>query len=350
MADVSRAPLKRFGLLAAAIGTVLSLTACASAPGSKSDEGGGDSSGPGVTIAGVFCVCFANVYLAYEQGFFEDEGVKVDELVTTKAGADTFQALATGDADFGLSGLDAIMRGREKGVEVQSVATVSPEFYALSVREQLADEIKEPGDLEGRKVGVSKVGSASWAFLGLLLEEAGLTHDDVKVVQLGGIDTMMAGLKKGTVDAAITWEPGTAQGEMQSFSNIVINSLDPADHEQIYGSDVSVSITLAVQEAFAKENAETVEGAIAALNKANEWIAAHTPEEVAEAIEPQTEGLDHELLVASIENTMATMPETVAVTETAYQDSAQRLEDAGIVKSIPPLDEIFDCDLAECSG
>ncbi|MGH3585961.1 MAG: ABC transporter substrate-binding protein [Pseudonocardia sp.] len=322
------------------------LSACASVPGSKAESG--SDSGKGVTVAGVFCVCFANAYVAWKNGYFEEAGVKIDEFVMTKGGSDTFAAVAGGDAEFGLSGLDAVMRGLETGIDVRSVATVSPEFYALSVSNDAAAEIKGPADLEGRKVSVSKIGSASWAFLKLLLDEVDLSEKDVEVVQLGGIDTTMAGLKRGTVDAAITWEPGTSQGEKEQFAQIVVNSLDPADHQAIYGSDASISMTLAATSGFIESSPETVSGAVRALDKANAWMASHSAEEIADVIEPMAEGLDRELLVASIEDTVATLPETADASAAAYQDSAERLKDAGIVKSVPPMDEVFDCEIAKC--
>lgn len=320
------------------------LSACANVPGDSSDENSGD----GVTVAGVFCVCFANAYVAWKQGFFEDEGVPIDKFITTAAGSDTFSALAGGDADFGLSGLDAIMRGRETGVDVRGVATMSPEFYALSVRDEVSGEVQSAADLEGRNVSVSSIGSGSWAFLKLLLEKEGMSEQDVKVVQLGGIDTTMAGLNRGTVDAAITWEPGTSQGEVEGFAQVLVNSLDPADHESIYGSDASISMTLGVTQQTIDEDPELVQGAVRALDKANAWMASHSAEEIADVIEPVASGLDRELLVAAVEDTMATMPANVAVSDAAYQTSAERLNDAEIVKSVPPVEDVFDCEIAQC--
>lgn len=334
-----------FKLALFALVGALVLSACGNAPGGSSDS---DDSGKGVTIAGVFCVCFANAYVAWKKGFFEEEGVKVDDVVSTAGGSDTFAALTGGDADFGLSGLDAIMRGKATGVDVRGVATVSPEFYALSVREQVADEITSPADLKGRKVSVSKIGSGSYAFLKLLLKAEGLSEDDVTIVQLGGIDTTMAGLKRGTVDAAITWEPGTSQGEVQEFAKVISNSLDPDDHEALYGSEASIAMTLAVTQKTIDRDPEMVQSAVRALDKANGWMAEHSAEEIADVIEPMAEGLDRELLVAAVEDTMATMPENVDVSEAAYRTSAELLKEAGILKSVPPMKETFDCEIAEC--
>jgi NitT/TauT family transport system substrate-binding protein len=321
------------------------LSACGSSSGASDD---GDS-GDGVTFAGVFCVCNANAYVAWKQGFFAEEGVEIDDFVTTAGGSDTFAALAGGDADFAISTLDAIMRGIATNIDVRGVATISPEFYALSVRSELEGEIQSVADLKGRKVSVSKVGSGSWGFLKNLLAEEGLTESDVEIVQLGGIDTTVAGLKRGTVDAAVTWEPGSTQGEEEGFSQILLDSLDPADHEVIYGSDASLSVILAVKDDLLEKDPELVSGAVRALNRANEWMAGHSAEEIAAVIESVAPGLDHDLLVTSVENTMATMPATAAVSEAAYTGSAGRLMDAQIIESVLPIEEVFDCEVGECA-
>jgi NitT/TauT family transport system substrate-binding protein len=333
------------------------LAACGSSLRDQQSGGGGSSStesssagGKGITMAGVFCVCFINTYVAWKQGFFEKEGVPVKKFVTTKAGADTFQAVASGDVDFGLSGLDAIIRGREKGVKVRSVATVSPEFYALTVRKQDAGKIRGPEDLKGRKVAVSKIGSASWAFLQQLLRKGGLGERDVEVVQLGAIDTIMAGLKRGTVDAAITWEPGTSQARTDGFAVPIINALSPADHQQIYGTDKSISITLATTDKLIAKDSDKVRRVVRALDKADQWIASHSPEQVADAVAPVAPGLDRDLLVSAVKDTMTTAPKSTDISKSAYESSAKVLAESKIIESVPPLDQPFSCDFAKCTG
>jgi len=350
--------------MGARIASLLAITAiagtfaaCGSSLREEQSSGGGSSSsessaagGKGITIAGVFCVCFINTYVAWKEGFFEKEGVPVKKFVTTKAGADTFTALAGGDVDFGLSGLDAIIRGQEKGVKVRSVATVSPEFYALTVRKQEAGEIQGPEDLKGRKVAVSKIGSASWAFLQLLMRKGGLGEGDVEVVQLGAIDTIMAGLKRGTVDAAITWEPGTAQAKKDGFAVPIINALSPEDHQQTYGTDKSINITLATTDEMIKKDPDKIRRVVRALDKADQWIASHSPEQVADAVAPVSQGLDRDLLVSAVKDTMATSPKSTDISKAAYESSAKVLKETEIIESVPPLDEPFSCDFAKCTG
>jgi NitT/TauT family transport system substrate-binding protein len=339
LAGKRRLPLMIAGLVAA-----VGLSACASPPGERAS--GAESRG--YRFAGVFCVCFANAYVAWKEGFFEKEGVPVDDFVMTAGGADTFAALAGGDADFGLSGLDAIMRGIEKKIDVRAVATVSPEFYQLTVRQQEAGNINSVADLKGKKVSVSKVGSASWAFLKLLLEEKGMKESDVQIVPLGSIDTTMIGLKAGKVDAAVTWEPGSSQGATDGSAKVLLSALVPADHQAIYGLDSSISMTLGVTRGLIDSNPKVVHGAVRALDRANEWMHEHSAAQVADVIAPLAKGLDRDILVRAVEHTMATMPQSVAVSNQAYLASADRLKAAGIVEAVPAIEAVFDCKVGEC--
>jgi len=343
---------------AAAIATLCALGVMAAGCGeSLRDEGAGgegpakEEAGEGarpITMAGVFCVCFVGPYVAWKQGFFEEEGVPVEKYIATKGGSDTFTALSGGDVDFGLSGLDAIIRGREKGLKVRSVATVSPEFYGITVRKDLSGEIASIEDLKDRKVAISKIGSASWAFLQFVTKQAGLGEGDVEILQLGGIDTIVAGLKSGRVDAAVTWEPGTAQAADMGIGTTLVNVLEPEDHMDLLGAESSIGMTLATRDDLLEQNPELVERTVRALDKAYAWIKSHSAEEVTEVIAPLAQGIDRQVLVDAVSDTIAAQPDDTAISAAAFESSAKVLQNAGVIEEIPPLEEPFSCRFATC--
>jgi NitT/TauT family transport system substrate-binding protein len=347
-----RGGARRAAVVAVAVAALaLGLAACGT---SLRDEGGKQASqqagsGPRpIKLASVFCVCFIGPYVAMRQGFFEREGVPVKQYVATKGGADTFQALAGGDVDFAISGLDAIIRGQSKGLKVRSVAAVYPEFYALTVRKDLAGKIRSIDDLKGRKVAISKIGSASWAFLQFVTRGAGLKEGDVKMLQLGGIDTIVAGLKAGKVDAAVTWQPGTAQVQDTGIGSVLVDVLRPADHQRLLRSPSSLGMTLAVRDELIEKNPEVVQRAVRALNKANAWIRRHSAQEVADAIAPLAPGVDRRVLTDAVKASIPMLPRTAAIRESAFRSSAEVLKDAGVIEDIPPTDEAFSCQFATC--
>jgi NitT/TauT family transport system substrate-binding protein len=338
-------------IAAAALALSFGVAACGT---SLRDEGGKQAeehagSGPRpIKLASVFCVCFIGPYVAMREGFFEREGVPVKQYVATKGGADTFQALAGGDVDFAISGLDAIIRGQSKGLKVRSVAAVYPEFYALTVRKGLQGKVRSIADLKGRTVAISKVGSASWAFLQFVTRGAGLKEGDVKMLQLGGIDTIVAGLKAGKVDAAVTWQPGTAQVQDTGIGKVLVDVLRPADHRRLLGSPSSLGMTLAVRDELIEKNPEVVQRAVKALNDADAWIRRHSAREVADSIAPLAPGVDRKVLTDAVRASMPMLPRTTAIRESAFRSSAQVLKDAGVIEKVPPTNETFSCQFATC--
>jgi ABC-type nitrate/sulfonate/bicarbonate transport system substrate-binding protein len=342
-------------LLAVALVVVgaLGLAACGSSLRSEGGQKAAQKAGAGprpIKMAGVFCICFIGPYVAMKQGFFAQQGVPVKQYVATKGGADTFQALASGDVDFALSGLDAIIRGQSKGIKVRSVATVYPEFYALTVRKGLEGAIHGVGDLKGRTVAISKIGSASWAFLQFLIHGAGLKPSDVKILQLGGIDTIVAGLKAGKVDAAITWEPGTAQVQDKGIGGVVVNVLRPADHQRVLGSSTSMGMTLATQDALIAKNPDLVRRAVRALNQADAWIKGHSAAQVAAVVAPLAPGVDRKVLTDAVQASITMQPSSAAIRQDAFRSSATVLKNAGVIDSIPSPTQVFACQFATCVG
>jgi NitT/TauT family transport system substrate-binding protein len=349
----SRGSVRRVAAIGAIGALMLGIAACGESLRDESTGGGAkqEEAGTGarpITMAGVFCVCFVGPYVAWKKGFFEQEGVPVKQYVATKGGSDTFTALASGDVDFGLSGLDAIIRGQEKGLKVRSVATVSPEFYAITVRKDLAGEIRSIKDLEGRQVAISKIGSASWAFLQFVTRQAGLGERDVKILQLGGIDTIVAGLKSKKVDAAVTWEPGTAQTVDMGIGATLVNVLDSEDHQQLLGSSASIGMTFATRDDLVEKNPELVKRSVQALDKAYAWIKSHSAEEVAEVIAPLAPGVDRAVLVDAVRDTIDAQPASTAISAEAFKSSATVLKNAGVIEEIPPLEKPFSCKFASC--
>jgi NitT/TauT family transport system substrate-binding protein len=348
------APGRSLRLLAALLIALAVASALAACGSSLRDEGGKQAAkqagnGPRpIKLAGVFCVCFIGPYVAMKQGFFAQEGVPVKQYVATKGGSDTFQALQSGDVDFALSGLDAIIRGQSKGLKVRSVASVYPEFYAVTVRKGLAGQIRDIGDLKGRKVAISKIGSASWAFLQTVMRRAGLKEGDVKILQLGGIDTIVAGLKSGKVDAAVTWQPGTAQVQDAGIANVLVDVLRPADHRRLLGSTSSLGMTLAVRDELIEKNPDLVKRAVRALDKADAWIASHSASDVARVIAPLAPGVDRRVLTDAVRASMPMLPRSAAIRESAFRSSATVLKDAGVIDAIPPTNQAFACQFATC--
>lgn len=153
----------------------------------------------------------AGLFIAYEKGFFRDEGLDV-ELVGFKAAPQILPSLATSQVQVSGSAVTpALFNAVRRGVGLKLVADkgqVSKGFgwAALAIRSDLASTIKEFKDLKGRKIAVPGKGVSSAAQLGKALELGGLGPNDIEFVELG-LPDMVAGLTNKAIDGAILLEP-----------------------------------------------------------------------------------------------------------------------------------------------
>ena len=65
----------------------------------------------------------------------------------------------------------------------------------------LKGKIKGPADLKDRTIGISAIGSGSWAFANLLAHLGSLDASrDIKIVPLGNMTAIISALKTNRVD------------------------------------------------------------------------------------------------------------------------------------------------------
>ena len=84
-------------------------------------------------------------------------------------------------------------------------------------------EIKNPEGLKGKRIAISRFGSASDYATQIALEKLGVNPKDVTIVQAGGNATRLAALSAGVVQATLLAEPLTTIGIRQYKLNSLID-------------------------------------------------------------------------------------------------------------------------------
>jgi NitT/TauT family transport system substrate-binding protein len=182
-----------FRVLAAALVVVaLTLTGCTAEPQSTTGK---------LTVGLTYQpdIQFAPFYVAEAQGWFTEAGVDI-ELRHHGSSETLFGALDAGTEQVVFSGGDEQLQAHSQGSDVVAIATVYREYpVVLIVPEDSA--ITGPEDLRGKKIGLPGPFGENWFGLLVLLQDAGLTQDDVEVMNIGY--TQQAALMGGDVDAVI---------------------------------------------------------------------------------------------------------------------------------------------------
>jgi NitT/TauT family transport system substrate-binding protein len=306
-----------------------------------------------IKVGGVFDVAVLPVYVAAKRGFFDKHGVPLDgELVFTQGGSATVTGMLSGDFDFGNPSLGGAVRALEEGKSLAVVAPLFGEIWALSVREDLKDQIKDVKDLKGKTVGVTSVGSGTYNFLTGLLSSAGMDpKSDVKILPLGAPGNILAALKADRIDAAVTWEPLKTQSTIQGAAVHLVDLLDDADHLKVLGSKKSLGTVLAARSDIATKEPEVVKRVVAALREAHAWLQSHSVDEALAVLSEAapSEKFDKAVMSEVVKTYTAKFPQNLELSREAYGASAKALVDGGVVKAYPALEKLAPCDVVTCT-
>ena len=143
-------------------------------------------------------VQFAQFYLADQAGYYEDAGLdvtfqnKIDPYLVTLVGQ--------GSIDLGLADGTSVIPAVSNGIPIRYVATIYGQFPSI-VFAKASSGIAAAKDLEGKKLGIPGRYGSSWIMLQALLKSAGLTPDDLQIVEYPDFG-QGAAVAQGAVDAA----------------------------------------------------------------------------------------------------------------------------------------------------
>jgi NitT/TauT family transport system substrate-binding protein len=155
----------------------------------------------------------AGFYVGIDQGYYLEQGLEL-ETIPFDSAARMVVPLGAGQLDVGGGSHSAgLFNAIARGISIKLVGdkgSLLPGhgFVALLLQRELAasGRLRTPDDLRGRRVATTAMGNIGDIVLAGWLRQAGLTLDDVELVELGFPDHASA-LASGAVDASSTIEP-----------------------------------------------------------------------------------------------------------------------------------------------
>jgi NitT/TauT family transport system substrate-binding protein len=176
-------------------------------------------SGEALKIGYSTWVGYGPLFIARDKQFYDQNGVKV-ELSKIEDPKLRFAALAAGQLDGLVSTLDALSLYYKPDLQIQAVLALDTSSGGDGIVAK--KDIKSIADLKGRTVAYNP-GSVSDFYLNYVLQQAGLTIDDIKGVSMKQ-DDAGAALVAGKVDAAVTWEPWLSKAKEAPDGQVLIDS------------------------------------------------------------------------------------------------------------------------------
>ena len=267
--------------------------------------------------------------IALERGFFEKHGLDVDIARPYATGVDALNALQAGESNIvqvGVPMIGAVLRGMDlvalgnysgNATKLGSDATM-----ALIARADSGIKKGDLASLKGKRIAAS-FGTINHLYILALLEKAGLTPQDVTLVNTPPPDMTVALLSKG-IDAFSAWDPWP----------IVALKDVPGAVEVIRGGDVIayVGFNVATRDWVAK-NGDTIEKFLAAVSEADKWMRAN-PKQAAQVATRWIPGLKQDIAEAAMEFNIQQADRRLSANNyRALHDAEDRLHRLGFLKS-----------------
>lgn len=208
------------------------------------------------------------LYIAQEKGFFTAEGLDLD-LKIFSSGGDYMSAFVGGNLD-GVSPVSSealIMRSQGKDFKIVLIQDNSVGGDGILAR----DTISSIADFKGKEVAVD-TSAVSYFFLLQVLKEAGLSKEDIKVINADA-PSAAAAFEAGNVDIAVTYAPYLPETDRAVENGRIIydSSKMPTAIIDLYMFDT----------AFIESNPEAVQAFVNGVLKGTDFLQTNPDEALA---------------------------------------------------------------------
>jgi NitT/TauT family transport system substrate-binding protein len=210
-------------------------------------------------------------------GYFDQEGLHV--TISQIAGASkVLEAVVGSSADVGSGVYEQAIQMAAEGREVKTFLTFarSPNFAILAAPHSGVQSI---GELKGKSVGVSSLGSPSQFYLTHLLRVAGVEPGQVSTAGVGMGATAAAALERGQVDAAVLFGSAITAEESRG-ARMLADARTPEGVKTLLGAADYPASSLIARSEWLTQHPEEARRISRAVLKALAWIRDHSPEEI----------------------------------------------------------------------
>lgn len=287
-------------------------------------------------------IFYAPMYVAIENGYFEEEGIEL--TLNTGFGADkTMTALLTGEADIGFMGPEATVYTYQGGMEDYAVnfAQLTQRAGNFVVARQ-ADDAFDWSKLKGKTVLGGRAGGMPEMVFEYVLKKNNIDPvADLTIDQSIDFGATAAAFSGGQGDYTIEFEPHATALE-QKGDGVVVASVGEDSGYVPYTA-------FCARKSFIEKNPDTLLSFTKALQKGMDYVAGHTPLEIAQIIKPQFAETDIETITTIIERyyEQDTWKTNLIFEEDAFILLQDILEDAGQITERAAYEDLVNPSFAK---
>ncbi|MHA6619209.1 ABC transporter substrate-binding protein [Pseudonocardia sp. DLS-67] len=321
-------------LLAVLLVALSALTAGCGALGQEPEAAAADGP-PILRIAlptGVTSFANSDILVAQQKGFLADYGVAV-QIQNLKSGVSVVQAVEDGQIDVGAASIEPVVNSAGSGKDTVIIGAYADR---LSISAVTPKDILTPADLRGRPVGVQEVGAFREVMTRLVLQQGGLTPNDVQYVPVDA-QSYTAALVDGRIQSAIL-QTEQAVAAAHAYPNLhVLTDLVDILPNYHYGA-------IFASRAWLDKNRDAASRLLTALTKAHRYMYANKAETV--RIVADATGFDDSIISESYDRLLTerqVFPLNTGLDKNRISATVDTMGQLGILENqAPPIDRLVD--------
>jgi NitT/TauT family transport system substrate-binding protein len=280
---------------------------------------------------------YAPQYVAMEKGFFKEQGLEI-QLSNGNGGDTTMTTLVAGQSDIVLVGAEAAIyvTARSAQHSITAFAQLTQTDGSFLVSRKPIPHF-DWTMLKGKSLLGQRRGGMPEMISEYVQRKHGLSpHKDVQIIQNVDYQNLGNAFVAGTGDFVQLFEPIASKIEKEKKGYIVASFGKDSGH-------VPYTCYMTKQD-FLKQNPDVIRRFTRAVQKGQNWVATHTPEEIAAVIAPQFPDTDHDILVRVIQRykEQNSYAENTIIDEEEYNRLLTIMYEAGELPAKIPYQKLVD--------
>lgn len=332
---------KSLGITLALLLLIGSLAGCGS-KGAAPSKGDSPASSKEITLNEVaHSIFYAPMYVAIEEGYFEEEGIHL--TLVTGFGADkTMTAVLTDEADIGFMGSESTIYTYAGGTQdyVVNFAQLTQRAGNFLVSRQPIENFSWDMLIGADVLGGRAGGMPEMVFEFILKKNNIDPKGDLNIDQSIDFGSTAAAFSGGQGDFTVEFEPHATSLESKGDGYVVASLGEDSGYVPY--------TAFSAKKSYIEANPDTIQSFTNALQKGMDYVASHSPEEIAKVIQPQFEETDLETLTTIITRyyEQDTWKSNLIFEEDSFTLLQNILEEAGELPERVPYDELVTTQFA----
>ncbi len=276
---------------------------------------------------------YAPFYVAIEKGYFEDNGLNID-LILTSGANNVVAAVLSGDVEIGFSGPEATIYVYNENVKdyVQTFAGLTKRDGQFIVSRKKIDDFKM-SDLSNKEVLAGRVGGMPILNFTNALKKTKTTN--VKINDSIDFANLTSAFLSGQGDFVNLFEPNALKLEKEGFGYVVASI-------GIYSGEVPYTAFNA-KKSFIENNKEVINSFKEALDKALLYVKDNSSENIAKAIIKQfpDTSLNDLIKIVNRYKEADSWLDNTFITEKMFENLEDIMIDGGFISKYVPYQDLI---------